>query len=127
MAVKVVDASAVAAMVFQEPGADEIDDRVSGSMLAAPALLQFELTNICRTKLRQFPDQREMLLDQFSAGIEIPIETHEVDCLAMLSLAEQFSLTAYAASYLWLACELDAELVTLDRQLARTAALLSQA
>jgi predicted nucleic acid-binding protein len=124
MAVKVVDASAVAAIVFQEPGADEVDNRAAASMLAAPALLQFELTNVCRTKLRQFPDQREILLDQFSVGMGIPIETHEVDYLETLSLAEQFNLTAYDASYLWLARELGAELVTLDRQLARAAASL---
>jgi predicted nucleic acid-binding protein len=124
MAVKVVDVSAVAAVVFQEPGADEVDNRVAASMLAAPALLQFELTNVCRTKLRQFPDQRETLLDQFSVGMEIPIETHEVDYLETLSLAERFNLTAYDASYLWLARELGAELVTLDRALARAAAAL---
>jgi predicted nucleic acid-binding protein len=39
-------------------------------------------------------------------------------------LAEHFGLTTYDASYLWLARELDAELVTLDRQLAHAAAML---
>jgi predicted nucleic acid-binding protein len=127
MAVKVVDVSAVAAIVFQEPGAEEIDVRVADSVLAAPALLLFELTNVCRTKLRQFPDLREALLDRFWIGIETPIETHEVNYRETLSMAERFNLTAYDASYLWLARELDAELVTLDRQLARAAAALGQA
>lgn len=127
MAVKVADASAMAAIIFQEPGADEVDGRLAGWVLAAPTLLQFELTNICRTKLRQFPDRRDTLLDQFSAGMAIAIETHQIDHLGTLSLAERFGLTAYDASYLWLARELDAELVTLDRQLARVAVLLSQA
>lgn len=126
MAVRVVDASAMAAIIFQEPGASEVDDRLAGAVLVAPVLLQFELTNVCRTKLRQFPNLRATLLDQFLAGMEIPIETHEVDHLESLSLAERFNLTAYDASYLWLARTLDAELVTLDGQLARAVAALGQ-
>ena len=103
MAVKVIDASAVAAMIFQEAGADDVDNRIAASALAAPALLRFELTNVCRTKLRQFPDLRETLLDQFSFGLESPIETHDIDHQEALALAETFNLTAYDASYLWLA------------------------
>jgi predicted nucleic acid-binding protein len=41
----------------------------------------------------------------------------------VLELAESTGLTAYDASYLWLARELSAELVTLDGQLAKAAAL----
>ncbi len=39
-----------------------------------------------------------------------------------LDLATETGLTAYDASYLWLARQLGAELVTLDQQLARAAA-----
>jgi predicted nucleic acid-binding protein len=41
-----------------------------------------------------------------------------VDYLASLALAEATGLTAYDASYLWLARSLGGELVTLDRKLA---------
>ena len=51
------------------------------------------------------------------------IESAEVDHAGVLMLAEQFRLTGYDASYLWLAQRLNAELVTLDRRLARAAAL----
>jgi len=127
MAVKVVDASALAAVVFDEPGADRVDRQLAGVDLAAPALLPFEMTNICRTKLRQFPDQRDLLLDQFVIRARISVATVEVDHEETLALAEQFGLTTYDASYLWLARELNAELVTLDRQLARAIASLAQA
>jgi predicted nucleic acid-binding protein len=83
--------------------------------------------NICRTKLRQFPEQRDLLLDQFSVRTAIPIETMDVNHQETLALAERFSLTTYDANYLWLARALNAELVTLDRQLARAAAALAQA
>jgi predicted nucleic acid-binding protein len=126
MAVKVIDASALAALVFQEENADQVDERLAAAVLVAPALLQFELTNVCRTKLRQYPDQRDVLLDQFSVHTAMTIETREIDHRETLELAEQFGLTSYDASYLRLARELDAELVTLDRQLARAAAALGQ-
>jgi predicted nucleic acid-binding protein len=38
---------------------------------------------------------------------------------AVLTLAAETGLTAYDASYLWLAMARDAELVTLDNRLAR--------
>ena len=46
------------------------------------------------------------------------VKTVAVDHAAVMDLAEATGLTAYDASYLWLARELEAELVTLDRKLA---------
>lgn len=127
MAIKVVDASALAALVFQEESAEQIQELLADAVLVAPALLQFEMANVCRTKLRQYPELREQLLDQFTAQTRMAVEICETDHLAVLSLAERFSLSTYDASYLWLAHELGVELVTLDRRLARAADLLGQA
>jgi predicted nucleic acid-binding protein len=124
MAIKVVDASALAALIFHEDDADAIDRQLAGAVLVAPALLRFEMTNVCRTKLRQYPDQRDILLDQFSLQAAMSVETHDVNHLETLALSERLGLTTYDASYLWLARELSAELVTLDRQLARAVAAL---
>lgn len=55
------------------------------------------------------------------------IDIREVDLRQTLDLAEQFNLTAYDASYLWLARELKTGLVMLDRQLTRAAAALLHA
>ena len=122
--VKIVDASAVAAIMFDEPKADDLTRRVRGAILVAPALLQFELVNACVTKLRRYPDLRDTILQAFAVQGGLTIETAEVDHAAALVLAEQFRLTGYDASYLWLAQRLNAELVTLDRSLGRAAAAL---
>lgn len=53
IAFKVVDASALAAIVFAEPEAEMIAARLDGARLAAPTLLAFELTNVCLTKIRR--------------------------------------------------------------------------
>ena len=61
----------------------------------------------------------------FRRGQTLKVETVAVDSIAVLDLAERTGLTAYDASYLWLARELEAELVTLDRKLAAVEAKLS--
>jgi predicted nucleic acid-binding protein len=124
MAVRVVDASALVALIFVEAEAEQISERLGEFDLVAPALLQFELANACLMKLRRNPDQRDAILSQYFSQAAMLIGTRDVDQVEVLELAEQFRLTAYDASYLWLARELGAELVTLDRQLERAAASL---
>jgi predicted nucleic acid-binding protein len=49
---------------------------------------------------------------------DMDIERIEIYLPGILSLAEQTRLTIYDASYLWLARQAEAELVTLDQKLA---------
>jgi predicted nucleic acid-binding protein len=125
MLVKVVDASALAALLFGEPEGDAVAARLTGARLVAPALLGFELANVCLIKSRRYPDQRQALAAAFRLRERLGIEEVAVDHDAMLALATETGLTAYDASYLWLARRLRAELVTLDRQLARADAVSS--
>ncbi|MBV8764896.1 MAG: type II toxin-antitoxin system VapC family toxin [Hyphomicrobiales bacterium] len=85
--------------------------------MAAPSLLEFELANVCLVKIRRQPRQRESLRAAFRLAQRLRVETVTVDLTATLDLAESAGLTAYDASYLWLARALGAELVTLDRKL----------
>jgi predicted nucleic acid-binding protein len=124
IAVKIVDASALGALLFGEPAADTVADRLRGGRLVAPALLGYELTSICLKKIRGNPEAHSDFLAALALWDQMGIEIVSVDHLAVLPLAERCGLTAYDASYLWLAQRLHAELVTLDRQLARAAGLL---
>jgi predicted nucleic acid-binding protein len=117
---KVVDASALAALLFAEPEAEAIAGRLEGARLAAPSLLGFEVANVCLTKIRRQPSQRDALRAAFRLAHRLKIETVAVDHAATVDLAERTGLTAYDASYLWLTRALDAELVTLDQKLAAT-------
>ena len=119
MEVKVVDASAVAAVLFGEPQAEAIVEQLGDAKLAAPALLGFELANICLVKSRRYPQQRLALMTAFRLRGRFAIEEVAIEHEDALELAAATGLTAYDASYLWLAQRLGAELVTLDRQLAQ--------
>ncbi len=116
--IKVVDASALAALLFGEKEAEAVAASLEGARLAAPALLGFELANVCLTKMRRHPAQREALRAAFRLADRLAVETVAVDHGAALDLAEATGLTAYDASYLWLARTLGGDLVTLDRKLA---------
>lgn len=121
MSVVVVDASAMAAILFGEPAAEEVMERLDGSDLAAPSLLPYELANVAGGKVR-----RGASTDAVIAGLEIFAAMHVVlhgpDALSVFRLAIRSGLTAYDAAYLWLARSLSADLVTLDAKLERAAA-----
>jgi len=103
---------------FGEPEAERVADRLGSSRLAAPALLDHELANICLAKIRRHPEQRDALLRGLALRDRVAIEIVAVDRREVVALAEATGLTAYDASYLWLARRLDAGLITLDRRLA---------
>ena len=121
MPVKVVDASAIAALLFGEPEAESVANRLGEARLFAPALLGFELVNVCLIKSRRHPAQRPALATAFRLRDRLAIEHVAVDHDSAFELAVAKGLTAYDASYLWLAQHLGAELVTLDRQLVTAA------
>lgn len=119
MLVKVVDASALAALLFGEPEAEAVAEQLSNARLVAPTLLGFELANVCLIKSRRRPEQRVALMAAFRLRNQLGVEEVAVDHDGALELAAATGLTAYDASYLWLTRQLGADLVTLDQQLAR--------
>ncbi|GJL64808.1 MAG: ribonuclease VapC [Nitrospirales bacterium] len=118
---KVIDASALAAILFAEPDADVILEMVKNTTLSAPSLLPYELSNVCLQKIRRHPSKRAMLIQGLDFLTQIRITYCEVNSIESVELAEQNALTAYDAAYLWLANTLDCPLITLDRKLAKAA------
>lgn len=118
MPVKVVDASALAALLFGEPEGEMVAAQLDGARLIAPSLLGFELTNVCLIKARRHPAQLPALTAAFRRRGRLGVKEIVVDHDGALELARATGLTACDASYLWLARQLGVELVTLDQKLA---------
>ena len=121
MTVKVVDASALGAIAFGEPEGEAVAAMLSGSLLVAPLLLWFELSNICLKKIGKQPDQKDRLLKAFQLAQRLPIEMTAVDYIQVINLADEKNLTTYDANYLWIAQKLGGDLVTLDLKLRKAA------
>jgi len=115
----IVDASAVAAMAFGAPDGATRASHLEGETLLAPQLIDFELANTAAKKVRKYPDSSGAVLAGLHAAMALPITRVTVPATDAFLLALQTGLTAYDASYLWLARSRDAELVTLDRALVR--------
>jgi predicted nucleic acid-binding protein len=121
MPVRVVDASALGALVFGEPKAEEMAEALAEAQMVAPALLWYEVANLCLGKIQAHPTQRDRIVRAFELARRLPIQIVEVDHPAVVELAEETGLTAYDASYLWLARHLGGELITLDKGMQRAA------
>lgn len=117
MPVKVVDASALAALVFAEPEADKMAQAMAGAKLIAPSLLPYELASVCLKKIHRSPQKVKLLKTAFHMAEKLAIENAAVEMGAVIDLARATNLTTYDACYLWLAQASGADLITLDEQL----------
>jgi predicted nucleic acid-binding protein len=116
----VVDASALAALLFGEGAGPEIAARLEGRPLFAPTLLRYELASVALKKAMETPEKGEDLVAALDLFLRLQIQEVQTPPASLIKTAQEARLTAYDAAYLWLARELDAELVTLDSRLNAT-------
>lgn len=122
----VVDASALIAIVRGEPEQAVLDgilrDRArAGATLIAPAGIWLEIVN---SLVRRHRQPSEEVLAAIQRIDSFGIETVDLDrslVVLTLDLAERYALTAYDAAYLAVALIEDAEILTLDGDLAHAA------
>jgi len=121
MSVEVPDASAFAAAFFGEAGGNQIFERFRGSLLYAPPLLRTEMANVAWKKTRREPNRHE----EIRAGLETALATEvhylEPDLPDVLDMALSFGISVYDASYLWVAQQAGATLVSYDERLRAAA------
>jgi predicted nucleic acid-binding protein len=117
----VVDCSALAGMLFEEPWQAQAAEKIHGRTLNAPYLLQTEIISVALKKHKQ---GLEVLAASGLARYEtLDIALHETQPTDVLALALRYNLSAYDAAYLWLAAELKVPLATFDEKLGRAAQL----
>lgn len=114
----VIDCSALAGIVFQEPWKDEALQRIAGRTLHAPGLLNYEITSVALKKMRRGEVHAADGLEQ---AVGMDVELHDINLQEVCALALRYQLSAYDAAYLWLAAELTCPLATFDEKLATAA------
>ena len=115
----VVDCSALAGILFEEPWQALAAEKINGCALNAPFLLQVEITSVAAKKHKQGLETLAVSgLVRYDA---LDIALHRIQPTHVLALALRYKLSAYDAAYLWLAAELKAPLATFDEKLAAAA------
>jgi predicted nucleic acid-binding protein len=115
----VVDASAIAAIIFGEREGPQMVNYLEDQTLVAPVLIDFELANIAVKKIRRVPQRMPEVIAALERADGLKIDRVAVPRIDVVSLAAETGLTVYDAAYLWVAMSMDTELVTLDTRLAR--------
>jgi len=117
MGAKVVDASALSALILGEPAAEAVADELGQDSLLAPALIEYEVGNTCWKKMRRHPASADILREAFALLPRLDLRLHDPEPRRVLALAVERGVTYYDASYLWLAESLRLPLVSLDQRL----------
>lgn len=123
----VIDASALAAIVFDEPAGRALAEALDGAEVFAPSLLQFELSNVAWKKARRHPGDAPAITRALHNALAVDrgIVWRDIDQSDAVLVALATGCTAYDAAYVWLAGALGADLVTLDARVARATGALT--
>ena len=115
----VVDASAVvAALVDDGPDGTWVREGLREEVLAAPAHLYVEVSNVLRRAVLAQRLGRDAAALAHRDLVQLPVTTFPFEPLGNRIWALHPTVTAYDAAYVALAEELDVPLWTLDRRLA---------
>ncbi len=117
----VIDASAVIAVVANEPEKAALIEQTHGAILHAPASLAWEIGNALSAMLKR----QRITIDQatavFRSYSQIPIRLLDVDVFRALAHAAQLGIYAYDAYMIQAAEDQDCPLLTLDGGLIQAA------
>jgi predicted nucleic acid-binding protein len=117
----VVDASVLAAVIFAEPNGPDAHAWTSGRALCAPHLLDAEVANAGLNKLRRRAMPVDAVLGALETFAAIEVQRFVAAPAEVVKLAQRYALSAYDASYLWLAASLGVPLATFDKRLGEAA------
>lgn len=122
----VLDTSATLPLFLQDENDESIRplfDQLGDVQVVVPALWYYELTNALLFALRAGRATDKQLASYFEVveGLGVYEDDQSGQSLRLIALANRFGLTVYDAAYLELAIRKDAELATLDKQLAKAA------
>jgi predicted nucleic acid-binding protein len=124
---RVVDASVIAALAFEEPRAAEAAKLIRDARLFAPDILPYELASVALKKAQLNPSRRLDIEMRLRAALSLGVGLVPASPVELLRVALETNLTVYDAAYLQAARRIRCPLVTFDAKLARKARRLTRA
>ena len=117
----VIDASAIIAVIANEPKKDQLVEITKGADLLAPASIHWEIGNAFSAMIKRGRVSLEQALDAIEIYRQIPIRFTDVELDNSIEIASKHGIYAYDAYLLRCAIKFNSTLITLDRRLMQVA------
>lgn len=117
----VVDASAIIAVIANEPERDILVTATTGADLIAPYSVNWEIGNAFSAMLRRRRITLQQALDAIKVYETIPIRFLDVELRQSLEIAAKLNIYAYDAYLIQCALKYKSPLLSLDRNLINSA------
>jgi predicted nucleic acid-binding protein len=117
----VIDASAILAVLLNEPERDSLIEATRGVNLIAPESIPFEVGSALSSLLKRKALGLVDTLAVYHAFVAIPVRFVHVDIPASIQIAAESGIYAYDAYVLSCAASFDASLLSLDKGLKSAA------
>ena len=109
-----LDASAILAIILNEPNRDITVKLTKGAMILAPEVISFEIGNALVNLYRKKKIAADELLEAYKNFTSIPLRIIKIDIAEALKIACRYNIYAYDAYYLEIARRLNLPLITFD-------------
>ena len=114
MLVRVVDATAVSAVLFGDPAADQIVQQLDDAILVAPTVLENHLCEICLQRMHDGEAEESHYLEALGLLQVLDLQVIKQDPGEIVRFAKEYRVSINEAYYLRLAHAFSAELVSLN-------------
>jgi predicted nucleic acid-binding protein len=119
MTCRLLDASAVIAVIIEEPEGSKVIELTKESVLVSPYTIRVEIANALTRMMRRHILAQEGMLKAFELFEALPIDLLDVDFKRVLEIAWTHKIYAYDACYLEVAQRLNLPLITFDKGMAK--------
>ena len=116
----VLDASAIMAVIANEPEREFVIKNTQNSIIVAPSIISFEISNgLTRMMRKNIIDSKEKMINLIRNFKKMPIKIEEIDIEKALEIAWDYRIYSYDACYLELTKRLNLILLTFDENMKK--------
>jgi predicted nucleic acid-binding protein len=116
-----LDASAIMAIILNEPNKKIVIKLTKGSILLSPVMISYEIGNALISLYKRRKLTENEVIDAYSGFRKIPIRTLDIDMEKSFKISCKYNVYAYDAYYLETAKRLKLPLITFDRLMKNVA------
>jgi len=110
-----LDASAIIAVIANEPEREYVIKNTRNSIIVSPNIIAIEIFNaLTRMMRKNVIDSKEKMIALYKNFKKMPIKIEEIDIEKAVEIAWKYKIYAYDACYLETAKRLNLSLITFD-------------